>query len=178
MHPSSDSGKNEQTSSKRPSGLNLTRSPSELQDEDRKTTQDSVSDSDADTIFEEVGHFRNRDEMMTDGNRIIQGGDPSDIDDTWTYERYDRLLGDVAQSSEAVDIQLSKVGAMADDIRDSSSHREATPAIPIDTRKDEFDMLSDHELASLADSFGIPERHGLGRDKLIRKLREVEMRGI
>ncbi|MES2746192.1 MAG: hypothetical protein V4655_12240 [Bdellovibrionota bacterium] len=169
MHPSTDSGKSEHTSHKR----TIKRSARPSDDSESKEL-----DSDADTIFEEVGHFRNRDEMMTDGNRIIQGGDLSDIDDTWTYERYDRLMGDVAQSSEAVDIQLSKVGAMADDVRDSGSHREATPAIPADTRKDEFDMLSDHELESLADSFGIPERQGLSRDKLIRKLRQVEMRGI
>lgn len=169
MHPSTDSGKNEHISAKPPLPGNARKS---AQDDDKEL------DNDADTIFEEVGHFRDRDEMMTDGNRIIQGGDPSDIDDTWSYERYDRLLGDVAQSSEAVDVQLSKVGAMADDIRDSGSHREATPAIPVDTRKDEFDLLSDHELESLADSFGIPERQGLGREKLIRKLREVEMKGI
>lgn len=168
MHLETDSGKSEQGSHKR-----MIKRHAKPQAEDKEDIE-----TDADTIFEEVGHFRNRDELMTDGNRIIQGGDVSDIDDTWTYERYDRLLGDVAQSSEAVDVQLSKVGAIADDIRDSGSHREATPAIPVDTRKDEFDLLSDHDLASLADSFGIPDRQGLSRDKLIRKLRAVEMRGI
>lgn len=169
MEPSTDSGKSEHNSQKR-----TVKRQGRASERDQKAT----GDSDADTIFEEVGHFRNRDEIMTDGNRIIQGGDSSDIDDTWTYERYDRLLGDVAQSSEAIDVQLSKVGAMADDIRESGSHREGTPAIPYDTRSDEFDALSDHELASLADSFGIPERQGLGREKLIRKLREVEMKNL
>lgn len=169
MEPTTDSGKTEHIPHKRT-----------IKRHGRASEQGKNKDvdSDADTIFEEVGHFRDRDELMTDGNRIIQGGDPSDIDDTWSYERYDRLLGDVAQSSEAVDIQLSKVGSMADDIRESGSHREATPAIPYDTRKDEFDLLSDHELESLADSFGIPDRQGLGREKLIRKLREVEMKGL
>ncbi|MBC7662141.1 MAG: hypothetical protein H7249_20790 [Chitinophagaceae bacterium] len=169
MHPTTDSGKSEHTASKAPK--RSAKHPSRF----AETTE---PDSDEDTIFEEVGHFKNRDEMLSDGNRIVQGGDPTDIDDTWTYDRYDRLLGDVAQSSEPIDVQLSKVGSIADDVRDSQSHRMATPAIPIDTRHDEFDTLTDHELASLADSFGIPERQGLGRDKLIRKLREVEMRGI
>lgn len=166
MHPTTDSGKSEHI---------VKRSPKRIS---RFSTPAKEIDNDEDTIFEEVGHFKNRDEMLTDGNRIIQGGDPSDIDDTWTYDRYDRLMGDVAQSSEAVDIQLSKVGGITDDVRDSSSHRIATPVIPLDTRNDEFDALSDHQLESLADSFGIPDRQGLGRDKLIRKLREVEMRGI
>jgi hypothetical protein len=169
MHQSTDSGKNEQITRTASSG-------------DKRPTRFSPPgkdlDTDEDTIFEEVGHFKDRDEMLTDGNRIIQGGDASDIDDTWTYDRYDRLLGDVAQSSEAVDVQLSKVGGIADDVRDSGSHRMGTPAIPLDTRRDEFDELNDHQLQSLADSFGIPERQGLSRDKLIRKIREYEMRGI
>ncbi|RZA12503.1 MAG: hypothetical protein EOP10_31310 [Proteobacteria bacterium] len=169
MQPTTDSGKSEHTAPKQ-----ATARVSRFAEND----SDEELTSDEDMIFEEVGHFKNRDEMLSDGNRIIQGGDPSDIDDTWTYDRYDRLLGDVAQSSEAIDVQLSKVGAIADDIRDTASHRTATPAIPIDTRYDEFDTLSDHELESLADSFGIPDRQGLGRDKLIRKLRAVEMRGI
>ncbi len=167
MHPISDSGKNEHYTNKQmPKKTARFVGPSE------------AIDADEETIFEEVGHFKDRDEMLTDGNRIIQGGDATDIDDTWTYDRYDRLLGDVAQSSEPVDIQLSKVGGISDDIRDTGSHRMGTPAIPVDTRRDEFDGLTDHQLESLADSFGIPDRQGLGRDRLIRKLREYEMRGI
>ena len=165
MHPTADSGKIEQ---EKHSTERFTRFSAPEKD----------LETDEDTIFEEVGHFRNRDEVLTDGNRIIQGGDSSDIDDSWTYERYDRLLGDVAQSSEAVDIQLSKVDGITDDIRDTRSHHDSTPAIPIDDRRDEFDALSDKELISVADSFGIPDRQGLPRDKLIRKIRAVEMRGL
>ncbi len=171
MHLDTDSGTKEQGRAKRTIKVHGRLS-------ERTREQRADSDTDADTIFEEVGHFRNRDEVLTDGNRIIQGGDASDIDDTWTYERYDRLLGDVAQSSEAIDVQLQKVGSLADDIRDSGSHHEGTPAVPFDTRTDEFDYLSDKQLESLADAFGIPERHGLSREKLVRKLREAEMKGI
>lgn len=167
MHPTTDSGKKEQTEYK-----------AAAKRSSRFAEVDDEPDTDEDTIFEEVGHFKNRDEMLTDGNRIVQGGDASDIDDTWTYDRHDRLLNDVGQSSEAIDIQLAKVGSITDDIRETSSHRNSTPAVPYDTRRDEFDTLSDRELMSLADSFGIPDRQGLSRDKLVRKLREVEMRGL
>lgn len=138
--------------------------------------EDELS-SDEETIFLETGHLADRDGMALNGNRIVQGGSTADVDDSWAFDRKDRLLGDSDHSSDAVDAQFAAVGQITEDIVDPATHHDPTPAIPLDHRN-EFDRFSDEELLRMADVLGIPDRTKLMRPKLIERIRHYEARGL
>jgi hypothetical protein len=142
-----------------------------LIDKDEQTAADEA------TIFAESAHIRDRDEMLLDGNRIVQGGASTDIDDEWDPADGDRLAGNSDQSSEAVDAQLHQASRITQDIRETKDHRQPTVAKPIDD-EDNFDELSDAELMKYADVLGIPERHEVPRMKLIGLIREQTRAGL
>ncbi len=128
---------------------------------------------DQETIFEETAHMANRDDMALKGHTIVSGGSTADTDDSWSYERKDRLLGDSDYSSESVDTQLEAVGQITEEIHDPVTHHDPTPAIPLDLRN-EFDRFSDEDLLRMADVLGIPDRTNMVRPKLIERIRNYE----
>jgi hypothetical protein len=142
-----------------------------LIDKDEQTAEDEA------TIFAETAHIRDRDEILLDGNRIVQGGSATDIDDEWDPADGDRLTGGSDQSSEAVDAQLHQASRITQDIRESKDHRQPTVAKPVD-EVDKFEELSDEELMKYADVLGIPERHEVPRMKLIGLIREQTRAGL
>jgi hypothetical protein len=140
-------------------------------DKDEQTADDEA------TIFAESAHIRDRDEIMLDGNRTVQGGSSTDIDDEWDPSDGDRLTGGSDQSSEAVDAQLHQMGRIAQDVRESRDHRQPTVARPIDD-DDNYETLSDEDLMKYADVLGIPDRHEVPRMQLIGKIREQTRAGL
>ena len=150
-------------------------------EQDQKKTANQQSqeqiDDDADTIFAETGHIRDRDEIMLTGNRVVQGGSSADIDDEWDPSDGDRLSGESDQSSEAVDAQFKEVGRISEDIRDTRDHHQATLAKPIGG-EDDYENLSDDDLMKHADVLGIPDRGNVPRMKLIGLIREQERLGL
>ncbi|HYX34158.1 MAG TPA: hypothetical protein VE954_13720 [Oligoflexus sp.] len=140
-------------------------------DKDQQTAEDEA------TIFAETAHMRDRDEMVLDGNRIVQGGASTDIDDEWDPADGDRLTGGSEQSSEAVDSQLNHMGRITQDIRESRDHRAPTLAKPMDD-DDHFEDLSDEDLMKYADVLGIPDRQSVPRMALIGKIREQTRAGL
>lgn len=140
-------------------------------DKEEQTAEDEA------TIFAETAHIRNRDEMLLDGNRTVQGGSSTDIDDEWDPADGDRLAGASDQSSEAVDAQLHQMSRITQDIRESRDHRQPTVAKPIDD-DDNYESLSDEELMKYADVLGIPDRQAVPRMTLIGKIREQTRAGL
>lgn len=133
--------------------------------------------ADKTTIFNEAGHIRNRDEIATSGNRVVQGGSASDIDDTWEFERKDHLATNPAESHDAVDAQLRNMEQLHEDMRESTSHRAPTLAKPA-YEKDVLRDMSAKDLKSIADALGIPDRQRLSHLALVQKIREYEARGL
>jgi len=129
------------------------------------------------TIFAETGHMRDRDEMLQTGNRIVQGGASTDIDDEWDPADGDRLTGVSDQSSEPVDAQLNQLARITQDVRDSHDHRQATVAKPVGVA-DHFEELSDDDLMKYADVLGIPDRQKVPRMTLITLIREQTRAGL
>jgi hypothetical protein len=115
--------------------------------------------------------------MLLDGNRTVQGGSSTDIDDEWDPADGDRLAGASDQSSEAVDAQLHQMGRITQDIRESRDHRQPTVAKPVDDH-DNYESLSDEELMKYADVLGIPDRQTVPRMTLIGKIREQTRAGL
>ncbi len=129
------------------------------------------------TIFADTAHIRDRDEIVQDGHRIVQGGSSTDIDDEWDPSDGDRLSGTSDQSSEAVDAQLHQLDRITQDLRESRDHRHPTAAKP-KVDDDHFEKLSDEELMKYADDLGIPERQSIPRMMLIGKIREQTRAGL
>jgi hypothetical protein len=140
-------------------------------DKEQQTAEDEA------TIFAETAHIRDRDEIMLDGNRIVQGGASTDIDDEWDPADGDRLAGVSDQSSEAVDAQLNHLGRITQDVRESQDHRSPTVAKPMGAA-DHFEELSDEDLMKYADVLGIPDRQLVSRMALIGKIREQTRAGL
>jgi uncharacterized glyoxalase superfamily metalloenzyme YdcJ len=138
--------------------------------------EDQIADDEA-TIFAEAAHMRDRDEIVLTGNRTVQGGSSTDIDDEWDPADGDRLTGASDQSSEPVDSQLHQMGRITQDIRESQDHRQPTVAKPLDD-DDNYEELSDEELMKYADVLGIPDRHEVPRMALIGKIREQSRAGL
>ena len=143
----------------------------------RKIDREEQIAEDEATIFAETGHMRDRDEMVQTGNRIVQGGSSTDIDDEWDPADGDRLTGVSDQSSEPVDAQFNQLARIAQDVRDSHDHRQPTVAKPADVA-DHFEKLSDEELMKYADVLGIPDRHKVPRMTLITRMREQSRAGL
>lgn len=135
------------------------------------------AEEDEATIFAETAHIRNRDEIVMDGNRIVQGGSSTDIDDEWDPSDEERLNGISDMSSDAVDAQLSTVERISEPIRNSRDHHRPTLAKPA-AKGDNYESLSDEELMKYADVLGIPDRQKVPRMKLIGLIREQERRGL
>lgn len=142
----------------------------------RESDADDLTE-DQETIFFETGHLANRDDMALNGHTIVQGGSTADTDDSWGFDRKDKLRGDSDYSSDSVDAQLAAVGQITEEILDPSTHHDPTPAIPQDHRN-EFDRFSDQDLLRMADVLGIPDRTNLLRPQLIERIRHYEMRGF
>ncbi len=142
-----------------------------LIDKDEQAAQDEA------TIFADTAHIRDRDEIMQDVHRKVQGGSATDIDDEWDPSDGDRLAGTSDQSSEAVDAQLHQLERITEDVRESRDHRHPTAARP-KVDDDHFEKLSDEELMKYADVLGIPERQSIPRKKLIGKIREETRSGL
>jgi hypothetical protein len=140
-------------------------------DKEEQTAEDEA------TIFAETAHIRDRDEFVLDGNRTVQGGSATDIDDEWDPADGDRLTGISDQSSEAVDAQLHQTSRIAQDIRETHDHRQPTVAKPAGA-DDNYEELSHEELMKYADVLGIPDRQTVPRMTLIGLIREQTRAGL
>jgi len=145
--------------------------------DERAINKEDQTAADEATIFGETAHIRDRDEIVLDGNRTLQGGSSADLDDEWDPADGDRLTGAADQSSEPVDAQLHQLGRIRQDIRESQDHRQSTVAKPMDD-DDNYEELSDDELMKYADVLGIPDRQEVLRMALIGKIREQTRAGL
>ncbi len=139
-------------------------------------SEESEAEADAEdaaTIFAEVGHMRDRDEIVSDGNRSIHGGPISSMDDSWEGDQEEEMLGDRIGAEDAV-TELESVSQIHENElrpRESELAMRATPA----AGRESFEMLSDEELMARADALSIPDRQNMPRFTLIERIKRFEM---